>query len=117
MEIKIKRVYDPVSEADGIRILVDRLWPRGFSKERAHINLWHKEIAPSTDLRKWFAHKPERFTEFAELYRKELQNKVDILREIKVLSLKEQVTLVYSAKDTEMNQAVVLKQVLEEMRG
>lgn len=112
--IKTKRVYDSPLVEDGLRILVDRLWPRGISKERAHIDYWYKEIAPSNKLRTWFGHKPELFNEFVQKYIKELGNQQQKLNELKKLSQKKQVTLMYSAKDTEFNQAAVLKKFIEE---
>lgn len=114
MMIKIKRVYESPSANDGLRILVDRLWPRGLSKEQAHIDSWYKEIAPSNELRTWFGHKPELFEEFSKKYTEELENQKSFLKEIKTLAQKKQVTLLYSAKDTEFNNAVVLKKILEE---
>lgn len=115
--VKIKRIYDAPLADDGLRILVDRLWPRGLSKEQAHVDFWHKEIAPSNELRTWFSHKPELFKEFSKKYTDELKNQKQILKEIKELAQKNQVTLLYSAKDTEFNNAVVLKKVLEEVNG
>lgn len=115
--IRIKRIYDSSSTDDGLRILVDRLWPRGLSKEQAHVDFWHKEIAPSNELRTWFGHKPELFKEFTQKYIKELENQKPILKGIKELARNKQVTLLYSAKDTEFNNAVVLKEVLHEMKG
>lgn len=116
-QIKIKRIYDAPLANDGLRILVDRLWPRGLSKEQAHVDLWHKEIAPSNELRTWFSHKHELFEEFSKKYTEELENQKPVLNEIKKLAQAKQVTLLYSAKDTEFNNAVVLKKVLEEVKG
>lgn len=113
-QIKIKRIYDTPLVDDGLRILVDRLWPRGISKEKAHIDYWEKEIAPSNELRKWFGHKPEHFKEFENKYIKELKQQNELLKKIKDLSVEQTVTLIYSAKDTKMNQAVILKKVLED---
>lgn len=112
--ITIKRIYDSPLAEDGLRILIDRLWPRGISKEKAHIDFWYKEIAPSNELREWFGHEPERFSEFANLYQKELNQQPELLEKIKELSTQQHVTLVYSAKNTEFNNAVVLKKVLGE---
>ena len=81
--IKIKRIYDSIDKEDGFRILVDRLWPRGLSKDRAKVDLWLKEIAPSDELRKWFSHDPEKCEEFKKKYAEELKNKADLLRKIK----------------------------------
>lgn len=114
--IQIKRVYDSPLAEDGLRILIDRLWPRGLSKEQAQIDFWYKEIAPTNELRSWFSHKPELFEEFSRKYTKELESQKSILKEIKELAKKEQVTLLYSAKNTEFNNAVVLKKILEEMK-
>lgn len=111
--IKIKRIYDLPLPEDGPRILVDRLWPRGISKERAAIDYWFKEITPSNELRKWFGHKEELFDEFAELYKKELESQKEILLKIKVLSYKTPVTLIYAARDPEINHAAILKTVIE----
>lgn len=111
--IQIKRIYDKPEKTDGYRILVDRLWPRGLKKEDAQIKEWIKTIAPSTELRKWFDHTPEKFPEFEKRYKKELKNVSEELNRIKLLAQKKQVTLLYSAKDREMNQAVVLKKILE----
>lgn len=111
MKIKTKRVYEKPDKEDGIRILVDRLWPRGLTKEKANIDLWLKDIAPSTELRKWFAHDPDKWTAFSKRYKQELKNNKE-----QVLLLKEQlnkgmVTLVYGAKDEAHNEALVLKEL------
>jgi uncharacterized protein YeaO (DUF488 family) len=107
--IKIKRVYDPPAKEDGYRILIDRLWPRGLTKERAKIDLWLKEIAPSNDLRKWYSHDPEKWEEFKKRYEKELKNKQNLLAKIKQLEKeKGKITLLYSTKETEYNNAVAL---------
>jgi len=112
--IKIKRAYEPSSEDDGFRILVDKLWPRGISKEKAHLNLWMKEIAPSTELRKWFSHDPEKWKEFQNKYKQELKEKKDSIAKIKDIEKENSaVTLVYSTKDKNHNNAVVLKDLLE----
>ena len=113
--IKIKRAYQPADEGDGFRILVDRLWPRGVSKERAKIDLWLKNVAPSNELRKWFTHDPERWGGFQAKYREELKDKIDILKEIKDNDKEESlITLVYGAKDEDHNNAVVLRDLLKE---
>src|SRR3954469_13967777 len=111
--VAIKRAYDPPSSEDGTRILVDRLWPRGLSKKKAALADWAKSVAPSPSLRKWFGHKPERFQEFAKRYRDELKASpaLDELR-----GLKGKVTLVYGARDPEINHAVVLAKVLKPAR-
>ncbi len=112
--ITVKRVYDEAEPDDGKRVLVDRLWPRGLSKERAHLDLWLKEIAPSDDLRRWFAHDPEKFAEFHRRYEAELSSGIakEKLLELRDLVAKEHVTLLYAAKDTEHNNAVVLRDIL-----
>lgn len=116
--IRIKRVYEELGDDDGHRILIDRLWPRGISKENAHIDLWLKEIAPSTELRKWFNHDPEKWEEFKKLYRDELSEKREMMNQIKELEQKhETVTLLYSAKDTEHANVKVLLEVLEEKKS
>lgn len=114
--IKIKRIYDTPLSEDGLRLLVDRLWPRGISKERAAIDYWYKEITPSNDLRKWFAHKEERFKEFSKMYREELKSQEEILEQIRLLSVKKPVTLLYGAKDPKINHAIVLKKVLDKIK-
>lgn len=107
--IKIKRIYDPYDKDDGARILVDRLWPRGISKERAHLTLWLKEIAPSDELRMWFNHDPKKWVEFQRKYKKELENKKDYIEQLKNVATNNTITtLLYSAKDAEHNQAVFL---------
>lgn len=112
--IRIKRAYQPVSDMDGYRILVDRLWPRGVSKERLKVDLWLKEIAPSNELRKWFAHDPGRWEEFKTRYREELKDKKPYLDQIKEIARKkENITLVYAAKDEDHNNALVLQEILE----
>jgi uncharacterized protein YeaO (DUF488 family) len=109
----IKRIYQSYTPQDGYRVLVDRLWPRGISKEHAKINRWSKELAPSTKLRKWFNHIDERFDQFAENYKKELQEHIGELEELKEIATHTQVCLLYGAKNEVHNQAVVLKSVLE----
>jgi uncharacterized protein YeaO (DUF488 family) len=113
--IAIKRIYDPPAEEDGFRVLVDRVWPRGISKKDAAIDHWAKDIAPSTELRKWFNHDPARWNEFQERYRQELENRISTLRQLAEKDGDRRVTLLFSAKNTEHNQAVVLKGVLERM--
>lgn len=112
--IQIKRVYDGYNKNDGYRILVDRLWPRGVSKEKAHIDEWLKDIAPSTELREWFGHDPEKWTEFQKRFKKELDQKKDLLSHIRDIEKKEKtVTLVFAAKDIEHNNAVVLMEMVQ----
>lgn len=110
--IKLKRIYDEPSDGDGYRVLVDRLWPRGVSKEDAKLDEWDKEIAPSSELRKWFDHKEERFNEFSKRYREELKDKENDLDKLWGIAKSKTLTLLYAAKDPGINQAVVLKEVL-----
>ena len=114
--IQVKRVYQKPSRKDGLRILVDRLWPRGLTKERAAVKLWLKDVAPSTALRKWFGHDPAKWKQFQARYRKELREKKDALELLKQKSGECTVTLVYGARDEEHNEALVLKSVLEGRR-
>ncbi len=112
--IRIKRVYEEPAKEDGYRILVDRLWPRGLTKERAKVDLWVKEIAPSDALRKWFGHEPEKWPEFAKRYRSELAKKKDLLKEVKKLEREHgTVTLLYGRKDEKQNQAVLIASALK----
>ncbi|WP_076005138.1 DUF488 domain-containing protein [Dehalogenimonas formicexedens] len=112
--MNIKRAYETSEKSDGYRVLVDRLWPCGISKEKAGIDLWLKEVAPSTELRKWFGHDPERWPEFQSKYRTELKNHKDLLEQLKQVEVDHKtMTLVYAARDESRNEAVVLKQVLE----
>lgn len=116
-ELKMKRIYELAEPTDGVRILVDRLWPRGISKEKAALTRWEKEITPSPDLRKWFGHEPERFATFTELYRKELDANPageGFLSEIRDFLKEGNVTLVYAAKDSACNHVLVLKDWIEE---
>ncbi len=115
-ELKIKRIYEEPQKEDGIRILVDRLWPRGVSKKEAELDFWLKDVAPDSDLRKWFNHEPEKFKEFSKLYTKELEAETDKLEEIKAMLKHKNVTLLYGAKDPEINHAVVLKKFIEKMK-
>lgn len=110
--LKIKRVYDEPSPDDGIRVLVDRLWPRGITKERAHLDYWFKDIAPSSDLRKWFNHEPEKFKEFAQRYKEELHFDNDDVEKIKGFLKSQNVTLIYAAKSPTINHALVLKEYI-----
>ncbi len=109
-QFRIKRVYELPDKHDGRRILVDRLWPRGLTKEKASIDLWLKDIAPSTELRKWFDHDPGRWAEFKERYLDELKGNHEQIRLLKQELDKGTVTLVYAAKDEEHNQAVVIQE-------
>lgn len=110
--VKIKRIYDGASADDGARILIDRLWPRGLTKDEAAIDDWLKEIAPSEALRKWFSHDPSKWIEFKSKYKKELEEKPEVIGQLRKHARHKTVTLLYAAKDTEHNNAVVLKEVL-----
>lgn len=114
MEVVIKRAYEPADPSDGYRVLVDRLWPRGVKKEVLKLDEWCKDIAPSTELREWFAHDPAKFDEFKVRYQKELRAS-DAPQELLKRAGDNKLTLVYSAKDQAMNQAVVLQQYLKEL--
>lgn len=115
MEMKIKRIYDEPEEDDGSRFLVDRLWPRGVSKENARLDGWFKEVSPSGELRKWFGHDPGKWEEFKSAYREELAANLDQVDEIiQKINNKEKVTFLYGARDTKHNHAIVLKEVVEE---
>jgi len=112
--IQIKRIYEDFNENDGARILVDRLWPRGISKEKAHLLLWLKEIAPSNELRNWFNHDSSKWKEFEKKYIQELNKKPELLEQLKKLEkVNKTITLLYGAKDTEHNQAVVIAELLK----
>lgn len=111
--IQCKRAYDEPSSDDGTRILVDRLWPRGVSKEDAALDDWNKEVAPSSDLRKWFDHDPEKWDEFCRRYNQELYEKDDAVEPLREEAESGTLTLVYAAKDREHNHALVLKRYLE----
>lgn len=113
MSLRIKRVYEKPQESDGVRVLVDRLWPRGLSKEAACVDEWMKDIAPSDGLRKWFGHREERWEAFQESYLEELAQHRDRLLEIRRLSRRGPVTLVYAAKNERHNNAVVIRDYLE----
>lgn len=112
--IRVKRIYDVPDGGDGERILVDRVWPRGLSKGQAAIDCWLKDLAPSTELRKWFGHDPERWTEFKKRYRRELQKSRGAVEALKVISGKKRVTLLFAARDTDHNNAVALREYLDE---
>ncbi|SFN45857.1 DUF488 domain-containing protein [Nitrosospira briensis] len=112
MNVKIKRVYEPSEKKDGTRILVDRLWPRGLTKAKADVGLWLKEVAPSTELRKWFGHDPAKWAEFRARYRAELKENDEQLARLEEEIKKGAVTLVYGARDKEHNEAVVLRDFL-----
>ena len=111
--VKLKRAYDPPTADDGRRILIDRLWPRGISKQRAAIDHWMKDIAPSTELRKWFGHDPRKWREFKERYARELDQRPEALAQLLEMAKAGRITLVFGAKDTAHNNAVALKEYLE----
>lgn len=110
---KLKRAYEEPSAEDGLRVLVERLWPRGLTKERAAIDLWLKEIAPSPELRKWYGHDPAKWTEFQKRYRAELRENAEAVEQLRRTGKEGTVTLVYAARDEEHNSALVLKKLLE----
>lgn len=111
--LKIKRVYEDAKRSDGTRFLVERLWPRGIKKEDLKMKAWLKDVAPSPDLRKWFAHDPDKWTEFQRRYRAELKANPDAWKPIREAAERGDVTLLYSARDTEHNSALLLKSFLE----
>ena len=114
MNIKIKRIYDEPAKDDGKRVLVDRLWPRGISKDRAKIDLWAKDIAPSHELRKWFNHEPDKWIEFKEKYFSQLDSNPEALIPITELIRTNTVTFIFSSKETKLNNAASLKQYFEQ---
>jgi uncharacterized protein YeaO (DUF488 family) len=111
-KVKIKRAYEPPEEEDGTRILVDRLWPRGVGKEEARLDQWNRELAPSSELRRWFGHKPSRWHEFSRRYRLELVRHAQALGELRRRARSGPMTLVYAAKDEQHNHAVILQDIL-----
>ena len=111
--VAIKRVYEAPSADDGERVLVDRLWPRGLAKDKAEVALWLKEIAPSTELRKWFGHDPDKWPEFQTRFRAELDANTEAVKELRALIAKKKVTLLYSAHDEKHNNAVALAAYLD----
>jgi uncharacterized protein YeaO (DUF488 family) len=110
--VKLKRVYEPASVEDGARVLVDRLWPRGVSKDRAALSNWCRDVAPSTNLRKWFGHEPSRWDEFRERYRVELKRNIEPVAALRLLAKQGPLTLVFGARDETHNEAVVLRDFL-----
>lgn len=116
LSVKIKRIYEPIDENDGYRILVDRLWPRGIKKETANLNTWMKEIAPSTALRKWFNHDPKKWADFSKAYLEELKQQKEKVKELlDILKKHNTITLLYSAKDEAHNQALVLQNYIQSL--
>jgi uncharacterized protein YeaO (DUF488 family) len=112
MTIRLKRAYEPPAPTDGYRILIDRLWPRGVTRDKVQLDEWAQELAPSAELRRWFGHDPARFAEFRRRYVEELSAQEDKLRELRRRAREMTVTLVYGARDTEHNDAVVLAELL-----
>ncbi len=116
--IKLKRIYEKSKQDDGFRILVDRLWPRGVSKERAALDLWLKEIAPSTELRQWFGHDPKKWVAFQRKYKSEIAANQDVFTELKkTVKQRKNVTLLYGARDEEHNEALVLLNLLKKTKN
>lgn len=117
MPVKMKRIYEEVATEDGVRVLVDRVWPRGMSKEDATLDHWLKEVGPSSDLRKWFGHDPNKYEDFKQKYKKELQDgdQQEALQKLKDITKKhdKNVTLLYASKEEKYNQAHVLKEILD----
>lgn len=113
--MKTKRVYEKAYSDDGVRVLVDRIWPRGLTKEKAHIDMWLKDIAPSTQLRKWYGHDPAKWVEFRKRYFEELDINKAVLKSLYEQTKGKTLTLVYSARQTEYNNAMALKEFLESM--
>jgi uncharacterized protein YeaO (DUF488 family) len=116
MDVRVKRVYEPAAASDGERILIDRIWPRGVTREAAHLDEWARELAPSTELRRWFGHDPARFGEFRRRYTAELAAQEGKLRELRRRARAGTVTLVYGARDAEHNDAIVLAEILRRGR-
>ncbi len=112
LDIQLKRAYEPPTAADGTRILVDRLWPRGLTKAAAAVDRWMRDLAPSTDLRRWFGHDPSRWDEFRRKYARELRLHGDLLEEVRSLARRGRVTLLFGARDEAHNDAVALREVL-----
>jgi uncharacterized protein YeaO (DUF488 family) len=114
IRVRAKRVYDPPEPGDGYRVLIDHVWPRGVSRERANLDEWARELAPSADLRRWFDHVPERFDEFRSRYRRELNDQRERLDELRRRARKGPVTIVYAARDREHNNAAVVVELVRE---
>jgi uncharacterized protein YeaO (DUF488 family) len=113
LRVQIKRIYDSRMRGDGLRILVDRLWPRGVRKDEAHLYRWAKELAPSTELRRWFNHEPKRWQQFGRRYQKELSQRTAQLEALRNLARRRPITLLYAARNRDENEAVILKRALE----
>lgn len=114
LDVETKRIYDPAEPDDGYRVLIDHIWPRGVSKDRARLDEWARELAPSDELRKWFDHVPERFAEFRSRYRHELQAHAEPIETLRDRASKGRVTILYAARDREHNNAVVLAELLRD---
>lgn len=114
LRVRVKRVYDDPGRADGTRVLVDRVWPRGMRKDDAGLDAWRKDVAPSTELRRWYGHDPDKFAEFAARYREELESSADALAELRSLVRSRTLTLLTATKDVEHSHARVLADVLDE---
>ena len=112
MDVRVKRVYEPAASSDGYRVMIDRLWPRGVSQQRAQLDEWERELAPSRELRQWFGHEPSRFEEFRRRYIEELRTQRPRIAALRRQARQGTLTLVYAARDTEHNDAVVLAEVL-----
>jgi uncharacterized protein YeaO (DUF488 family) len=113
VDVRLKRAYDEAAASDGRRVLIDRFWPRGVSRQQAHLDEWARELAPSSELRQWFGHDPARFAEFRRRYEVELEANEEKLRELRARARMGTLTLVYAARDTEHNDAVVLAELLQ----
>ena len=113
MDIRTKRIYDPVDSEDGYRVLIDRLWPRGVSKERARLDEWNRDVSPSTHLRKWFDHRSERFAEFSLKYEEEMKSQSDQLARLRRIAEEGTLTLLFTVKDPSLSHATSLKELLE----
>lgn len=113
--IKLRRIYDPAESDDGIRILVERLWPRGLSKEKAAVDLWARDIAPSTELRKWYSHDPEKWGEFRDRYFQELKRNPDVQEILHIVEKNGNVTFLYASREREKNSATVLRDYIAEL--
>jgi uncharacterized protein YeaO (DUF488 family) len=114
LDVQAKRIYGPAEPADGYRVLIDHVWPRGVSRERAQLDEWARELAPSDELRKWFDHVPERFEEFRHRYRHELSGHAELLDKLRDRARKGRLTIVYAARDEEHNNAVVLAELVRD---
>lgn len=114
LDVRSKRIYDPPDAGDGYRILIDHIWPRGVSRERARLDEWARELAPSAQLRKWFDHRPDRFAEFRDRYREELLEHADRIEALRRRGTHSRLTILYAARDREHNNAVVVAELLRE---